>query len=88
VTFLFGLAAGFGGFAFGLLDAFAAGAALGFFLGLTALLDFAVSGIGQRAGARGTLVFGQRAQHHARSGVARRAGLCRRTAAKWRLGGR
>jgi len=52
-----GLAAGFGGLALGLLDAFAAGAALGFFLGQPPFLDFAHLGVGQRAGAGGTLVF-------------------------------
>ena len=59
------LAAGFGGFAFGLLDAFAAGAALGFLFGLPPFLDFAGAGIGQRADAGGMLVLGQGLQHHA-----------------------
>ena len=57
VAFFLGLAAGFGGLAFGLFDAFTAGAALGFFLGQPPFLDFAHLGVGQRAGAGGTLVF-------------------------------
>jgi hypothetical protein len=67
VPFFLGLAAGFGGLAFGLFDAFTAGAALGFFLGQPPFLDFAHLGVGQRACAGGTLVFRQRAQHHART---------------------
>ena len=71
VPFFLGLAAGFGGLAFGLFDAFTAGAALGFFLGQPPFLDFAHLGVGQRAGAGGTLVFRQRAQHHARTAARR-----------------
>src|SRR6266851_3600635 len=66
VAFFFGLAAGFGGFAFGLLDAFLAVAALGFLFGETALFNVADFGVGERAGARRALVLGQGAQHHAR----------------------
>src|SRR6185437_10119861 len=65
MAFLFGLAAGFGGLAFSLLDALAAGAALGLFLGLAAFLDFAGAGIGQCADSGGVLVLGERLQHHA-----------------------
>src|SRR6478735_2463663 len=71
VPFFLGLAAGFGGLAFGLFDAFAAGAALGFFLGQPPFLDFAHLGVSQRAGAGGTLVFRQGAQHHARPAARR-----------------
>ena len=78
VALFLGLATGFGGLAFGLLDAFAAGAALGFLFRQPALFDIADTGVGQRAGARGTLILGQRAQHHARSGVARRGGAAGR----------
>ena len=69
---LLGLAAGFGGFALDTLGAFADGAALGFVFGLATLFDFAHLGIGQRAGAGGTLVLGQGAQHDAGAGIARR----------------
>ena len=86
VPFFLGLAAGFGGLAFGLFDAFTAGAALGFFLGQPPFLDFAHLGVGQRAGAGGTLVFRQRAQHHAGT-AARRARRCR-GAGEGGLGGR
>ena len=83
-----GLAAGFGGFAFGLLDAFAAGAALGFLFRHPPFFHFANAGIGERADARGVLVLGQRAEHHA-GGVAQRGGLRAgsRAAAERRLGG-
>ena len=83
VTLFLGLAAGFGGFALGLLDAFAAGAALGFLFGDPPFLDVANLGVGQRAGAGGTLVLGQRAQHDARI-AARRGRRCRTAAsAPW-----
>ena len=65
VAFFLGLAAGFGGLALGLLDAFLGVAALGFLFGQPAFLDVADLGVGQRAGARGALVLGQRAQHDA-----------------------
>src|SRR5580698_4929716 len=65
-----GLAAGFGRFAFGLLDAFPAGAALGFFFRNTALFDIAQLGVGQRIGARRTLVLCEGAQDYA--GIAAR----------------
>ncbi len=71
MTFFLGLAARFGGFALGLLDAFAAAAALGFFFGEPAFLDVTDLGVGQRAGARGTFILGQRAQHHAGAGAGR-----------------
>src|ERR1700709_1129576 len=48
-------AAGFMGFAFGLLDAFLAVAALRLGFGETAFLDVADLGVGQRIGARGAL---------------------------------
>ncbi len=66
-----GLLAGLGGFAFGLLDAFAAGAARGFLFGDPALFDFANLGVGKRARARVALLFGQRAQQHAARRVLR-----------------
>src|ERR1700722_14789580 len=65
-----GLAAGFGRFAFGLLDAFPAGAALGFFFRNTALFDIAQLGVGQRIGARRTLDLCEGAQDYA--GIAAR----------------
>ena len=65
VTLFLGLAAGFGGFALGLLDAFLAVAALGFLFGQPALLDVADPGVGQRAGAGGAFILGQRLQHDA-----------------------
>ena len=65
VTFFLGLAAGFGGFTLCLLDAFPAVAALGFLFRDAALFDVAHLGVRQRAGARGALILGQRAQHHA-----------------------
>ncbi|MGY4413713.1 putative lipid-binding transport protein (Tim44 family) [Bradyrhizobium sp. LB7.1] len=69
VTLVLGLAAGFGGLAVGAFGGFADSAALSLFLGTTTLFDFAHLGIGQRAGAGGTFVLGQRAQHHAGAGV-------------------
>jgi len=66
VTLFLGLAAGFGGLALGLLDAFLAVAALGFLFGEAALFDVADFRIGERAGAGGALILGQGAQHHAR----------------------
>ena len=66
-----GLAAGFRGFALGLLDAFLAVAAGGLGLGNAALFDVATFRIGQRARARGPFVLRQCAQHHA--GTARAA---------------
>ena len=72
VALFLGLAAGFGGFALGLLDAFLGVAALGFLFRQPAFLDVADLGVGQRAGARGTLVLGQGTQHHA--GTAARRG--------------
>jgi len=77
VTILLGLAAGFGGFAFGLLDAFAAGAALGLFFGQPAFLDVTDLGVGQRACAGGTFILGQRAQHHAGAAAWRSGRSCR-----------
>jgi hypothetical protein len=65
VTFFLGLAAGFGGFTLGLLDAFPAVAALGFLFRDAALFDVAHLRIRQRTGARGALILGQRAQDHA-----------------------
>jgi len=59
------LAAGFGGLALGLLDALAAGAALGFLFGLPAFFLLADPRVGQRTDARGVLVLSQRAQHDA-----------------------
>src|ERR1700675_4209637 len=73
VTFFLGLAARFGGFAFGLLDTFLAAAAPGFFPRQPPFLDVADLGVGQSAGACGTLILGQGAQHHART-AARRSG--------------
>src|SRR5215208_3775356 len=55
----------FGGFTLGTIDALAAGAAAGLFLGLFALFGFANAEIGQRHGARVTLFLGKRAQHDA-----------------------
>ncbi len=83
-----GLAAGFGGFALGLLDAFAAGAPLGFLFGHPPLFHLANAGVGKRADARGVFILGQRAEHYAR-GVARRSRLRAgsRAAAERRLGG-
>src|SRR5450755_4446993 len=72
VAFFLGLAAGFGGFALGLLDAFLAVAALGFLFGETTLFNVADFGVGERAGARRALVLGQGAQHHARIAARRR----------------
>ena len=86
VAVFLGLAAGFGGFALGLLDAFLAVAALGFLFREPALFDVADLGVGQRAGARGTLVLGQGAQHHAR--IAARRGWRRGGTGERRLGGR
>ena len=86
VALFLGLAAGFGGFALGLLDAFLAVAALGFGFRDAALFDVANLGVGQRAGARGALVLGQGAQHHAR--IAARRGRRRGGAGHRRLGGR
>src|SRR5262249_45259341 len=63
MAFVFGLAAGFGGLTLGLLDALAAGAALGFLFGLPPLFLFANASVGERADARGMLILGQRAQH-------------------------
>ena len=60
VAVFFGLAAGFGGLALGLLDAFPAVAALGFLFRQAPFFDVAHFGVGKRAGARGTLVLGQR----------------------------
>src|SRR5262249_24259688 len=57
----------FRGFAFGLLDRLAAGAPLGFFLGVPTLFLFAKSSVRKRTDARGTLVLGQVPQHHART---------------------
>src|SRR5205085_7764046 len=74
VALFLGLAAGFGGFAFGLLDAFLARAALGLFLGDATFFDFTHLGVGQRAGARGALVLGQGAEHDA--GTAARRSRC------------
>src|SRR5262249_41907605 len=51
MTLVLGLAAGFGGLAFGLLDAFAAGAALGFLFRGPALFLLAPLGLRPRAGA-------------------------------------
>ena len=65
VALFFGLAAGFGGFALGLFDAFLAVAALGFLFRQTPLLVVADLGVGERAGAGGAFILGQRAQHHA-----------------------
>lgn len=65
MTLLFGLAAGLGGLTLGLLDAFLAIAALGFFFRQPPLFDVADFGVSQRTGARGTFVFSQGAQHHA-----------------------
>ena len=73
VALFLGLAAGFGGFALGLLDTFLGVAALGFLFGEAPFLHVADLGVGQGAGARGTLVLSQGAQHHA--AAARR---CRR----------
>ena len=89
VTFFLGLAAGFGGFTFGLLDAFLAVAALGFLFREPALFDVAHLGVGQRASARGALILGQRAQHHARIAarrVRRRGGTGHRRLGRRRLG--
>src|SRR5216683_673568 len=72
VTFFLRLAAGFGGFAFGLLDAFLAVAALGFLFRQTPFFDVADLGVGERAGARGALILGQGAEHHARTAARRR----------------
>ena len=72
MAIFFGLAAGFGSLTFGLLNAFLAVAARGFNFGQLALFDIANLGVRQRAGARGTLILGQRAQHDARA--ARRRG--------------
>ena len=86
VALFLGLAAGFGGFALGLLDAFLAVAALGFLFRQPALFDVADLGVGERAGAGGALVLGQRAQHHART--AARRGRRRRGTGERRLGRR
>ena len=86
VAFFLGLAAGFGRFALGLLDALAAGAALGFFLRNAALFDVADFGVGERAGARRALVLGEGAQHHA--GIAARGGRRARGTGRWRRRGR
>jgi hypothetical protein len=51
VTFFLGLAAGFGGFALGLFDAFLAVAALGFGLRQAAFFEVADPGVGALAGA-------------------------------------
>jgi len=84
VPFFLGLSARLGGFALGLFDAFAAGAALGFFFGEAAFLDVTDLGIGERAGACGAFILGQRAQHDAGTG----ARSCRpRGAGARRLGG-
>ena len=87
VALFFGLAAGFGGLAFGLLDAFLAVAALGFLFRQTPLFDVADLGVGERAGAGGAFVLGQRAQHHAGI-VARRRRLARGGTGQRRLDGR
>src|SRR3954452_8068538 len=87
VTFFLGLAAGFGGFSLGLLDAFLAVAALGFLFRQTPLFHIADLRVGKRTGARTTLVLGQGTQHHA--GTCAWSGRdCR--AGEWRLcrGGR
>ena len=55
------------GFAFGLVDAFAALTAAGFFLGDFALFGFAHARIGERMSARDALFFGQSAQNDAGS---------------------
>jgi hypothetical protein len=54
-----------GGFAFGLLNSFARGAAARFFLGNLAFFGFAHARVGKRVGARDTFFLGQRAQHDA-----------------------
>ncbi len=77
-----GLAAGFGGFAFGLFDAFAAGTPLGFLFRHPPFFRLANAGIGERADARGVLVLGQAcAAPHRRRCAARRA-------EGWQPGGR
>src|SRR6202043_1934520 len=86
MTLLFSLAAGLGGLTLGLLDAFLAVAPLGFFFRQAPLFDVADFGVGQRAGARGTFVFGQGAQHHA--GIAARRRRRGRGPRHRRLGGR
>ena len=76
MALFFSLAAGFGRFTLGLLDALAAGAALGLFLRDLALFDVADLCVGECAGARRALVFGQRSQHDPGSiaRLSRRAG--------------
>ena len=61
MALFFGLAARFSGFALGLFDALAAGAAPCFFLGLPSLFLLANPRIGQCTDARGMFVLGQRA---------------------------
>src|SRR5262249_26828811 len=74
--FFFRLATGLGGFAFGLLDALTAGAALGFLFGLAPFLDLARACVRQRADAGSVFVLGQRLQHDT-GGFARRRGRLR-----------
>jgi hypothetical protein len=83
VTFFLCLAARLSGLALGLLDAFAARAALGFLFRQPAFLDIADLGVGQRARAGGAFVLGQRPQHHAGTGA--RCRRCRGTGGR-RLG--
>src|SRR5207302_717070 len=78
-------------FALGLLHAFLAVASPGFFFRQPALLAGADLGVGERAGARGTLILGQGAKHHAGTGTRRRRRRCRsgrRGLGRRRLGGR
>ena len=73
VALFLGLAARFGGFALGLLDAFACCCGAWLLLRRGGALRRRAPCVGQRAGARRTFVLGQRAQHHA-GAAARRAG--------------
>jgi hypothetical protein len=86
VALFLGLAAGFGGLALGLLDAFLAVAAPGFNLGQPPFLDVADFCVGERAGASRTLILGQGAQNDARIAARRSRGRC--GTGERRLGGR
>src|SRR6202034_3863175 len=85
VAIFLSLAASFSRFAFGLLNAFFARGALGFFFGDAPFFDVAHFGVGESAGARRALILGEGAQDDA--GIVAR-GRRRRRGAGCRCRGR